>query len=39
MSLGALFRVATGLLPYRCSGVLEYVRCVKNFRQNIGLQT
>jgi len=31
--------VARGLLPYRCSGVPEYARCVNKLRKNVGLQT
>ena len=31
--------VATGLLPYRGSGVPEHARCVNKLRQNVGLQT
>ena len=46
MGLGALFGelspqkipMATGLLPYRCSGVPEYACCVNKRRQNVGLQ-
>jgi len=39
MGLGALFGVAAGLLPYRCSGVPEHACGVNKLRQNVSLQT